>query len=733
MKKSSISLFIIILISTTLWAQKTTYNSLREALFSAGRLRGGSAPANLTWIRNGNQYSFTKRNDGAQEIWTHDVKADQEIRIFSTADFTFPDDTIPFQYRSFSWTTNYEYLLFQTRFQPVWRYSGNADYYLYSLQDKSLQRVVESAFTAEISPDGTMLGYGKDGNLFTFEFATGKTTQLTNDAESFFYNGRFGWAYEEEFGLVQAWAWSPDSRYIAFWQSDERDVPIYQLTDFSGLHPEYMEIPYPKVGDSAPIVKIGVIDIRNRTKSWLDIELNGGYIPRIYWTSKAQTLAVIWMNRSQNQMKLNFFNVADGSRQLIMEEHSTTWIDVFDFFQGRLHHFYFPEDLEEFFWISERDGWSHIYRYDYTGQLINQVTQGSWEVTGIDAIDAKKKRLFYISSENSPLERHLYSINFDGTKKKRLTAFEGHHSVNVAPGGTYFIDSYTNVLTPGQVDLVSGKGKIVQTLADNQSTIEFIDTHYYAQKELFSFTTSDGQVLDGFIIKPMDFDPEKPYPLLLDIYGGPSSQSVYNTFETNGWHQYLAQHGYVIAGVNNRGNGGYGSAFEKVVYGNLGHWEALDFVETAKYLSSKPWVDGDRMAIRGHSYGGYMSGYTMLKHPGVFKVALVAAPVTDHRLYDCIYTERYMGLIDNKEGYTNSSVQTYAENLEGHLFLAHSLMDENVHPQNTFQLVRALIDNGKDFDLKVYPPGAHGVAYNMPSYLLLMTQYTNYLDQYLKE
>jgi dipeptidyl-peptidase-4 len=732
--KRPIALFtIIILVATQLWAQKTTYSSLRDALFSARNLSGGSAPANLTWIRDGGQYSFTKRNNGAQEIWTHDVKSNQEIRVFTTADFNFPDDSIPFQYRTFTWTSDYQSLLFQTNFRPVWRYSGNADYYLYSLRDRSLKLVVKSAFTAEISPDGTMLGYGKDGNLFVYALATGESTQLTNDAEDYFYNGRFGWAYEEEFGLVQAWSWSPDSRYMAFWQSDEREVPIYKLTDFSGQHPEYMEIPYPKVGDSAPLVKIGVIDLLEGTKSWLDIELHDGYIPRIYWTSREHTLAVISMNRPQNHMKLHFFNVAEGTHQRIMEEQNETWIDIFDFFQGRLHHFYFPEDLDEFFWISDRDGWSHIYRYDYTGELLNQVTSGPWEVTGIDAIDTRKERLYYISSESSPLERHLYSIKFDGSRKQRLTSFEGHHALNVAPGGAFFIDSYTNVNTPRQVDLVNSKGKVIKKLSDNQSTIAFIDTHYYAPRELFSFTTSDGQELDGFIIRPMDFDPEKSYPLLLDIYGGPGSQSVYNTFETNGWHQYLAQNGYVIAGVNNRGNGGYGGAFERVVYGNLGHWEALDFVETAKYLASEPWVDTDRMAIRGHSYGGFMSGYTMLKHPGVFKVALVAAPVTDHRLYDCIYTERYMGLIDNEEGYTSSSVHTYAKNLEGHLFLAHSLMDENVHPQNTFHLVSALIDQGKDFDLKIFPSGAHGVAYNMASYLLLMTQYTNYLDAHLKK
>ncbi|UCG27254.1 MAG: S9 family peptidase, partial [Bacteroidales bacterium] len=330
-------------------------------------------------------------------------------------------------------------------------------------------------------------------------------------------------------------------------------------------------------------------------------------------------------------------------------------------------------------------------------------------------------------------ERNLFRIRFDGTGKKRLTREKGSHSVDLSPNGVYFIDRYSDCNTPAQVDLKSTAGKVLKNLADNRTAMDYLEEYVYAPNELFTFETSDGQALDGYIIKPVDFDPGKVYPLVLDIYGGPGSQGVYNSFGTNGWHQYLAQEGYVIASVNNRGNGGYGSRFEKIVYRDLGNWETNDFVETAKFLADKTWIDGENMAIRGHSYGGYTSGLTMLKHPDVFKVAIVTAPVTDHKLYDCILTERYMDLLeDNPEGYENSSLITYAGNLKGHMLLVHSLMDENVHPQNTFQLVRALIDNGKDFDLKIYPPGAHGVAYSMPSYLLLMNQYTDYLDKYLK-
>jgi dipeptidyl-peptidase-4 len=727
-------LLLLIMLVPALQAQKKRYDSIKDAIFSAGQLSGEDGPSNLTWIENGERYSFTKYQNSNQEIWIYDPKSDKKELIFSSGDFTFPETDQPFRYLSFQWTKDYKYILFQANFKPIWRYSGNADYFYYSISNKTLEPIVKAAFTAEVSPDGSKVGYGKDGNLFVFDFDTKEHVQLTDDAEDFFYNGRFGWAYEEEFGLVQAWSWSPDNRFIAFWQSDERDVPVYKLTDFSDLHPEYMEIPYPKVGDSIPEVKIGILNISQQKKFWLDIDLKDGYIPRIYWTSRNNILAVIHMNRKQNHLKLYFYNVESGDKKLVLEEQSESWIDIFDFFAGRLNHFYFPEDMEEFFWISERDGWAHIYRYDYEGKLLNQVTSGEWEVIGIETIDSKKSKLYYVSTEESPLERRLFSIGFNGSGKKQLTLATGNHSVNVSPNGKYYLDSYSDIDTPRQVELRTTGGKMLKKLVDSKDVLEYLEEQVYTPKELFSFETSDGQTLEGYIIKPVDFDKGKIYPLLLDIYGGPGSQSVFNSFSTNTWHQYLAQEGYVIADVNNRGNGGYGSQFEKIVYGKLGEWESNDFIETAKFLSSKTWIDSSRMAIRGHSYGGYMSGYTMLRHPGVFKVAIVAAPVTDHRFYDCIYTERYMGLIDeNQEGYEKSAVLTYAGNLDGHLFLAHSLMDENVHPQNTFQLVIALIDNGKDFDLKIYPPGAHGVAYDMNSYLLLMEQYTKYLDMYLKE
>jgi len=732
-KKLFLLVVAVLLIVPAVQAQKEKYTDLRDAIFSARQLNAGGGPRNVTWIDEGEKYSFIRNNQSVQEIWIRTIKSGKEEKVFTNEDLTFPGTEQPFRYVSFTWTKDYNYLLFQCNFRPIWRYSGNSDYYVYSINDKTLDLVVEQAFSAEISGDGKKLGYGKDGNLFGFVFESGEHIQFTNDAHGKIYNGRFGWAQEEEFGLVQGWSWSNNSRFIAYWQTDETEVPVYQLTDFAGHHPEYIKVPYPKVGDKNPLVKIGVVDTESKKQKWLDIDIEDGYVPRIYWTSRPNTLALMWMNRIQDHMKIYFFDVVTGSKELIMEEKGEGWIDIFDFFAGNLHLIYFPDDIEEFFWLSERDGFAHIYRYDYSGKVLSQVTSGEWEVKGIRAINTDSEKLYYISTEVSPVEQNLFSIDFDGNKKERVTTAAGNHRVNISPDGRYYIDTYSDVTTPSVSFLMRSKGRPVEQLVNNNEVNTYLEDHLYAPRELFSFTTSDGQKLDGYLIKPVGFDPGKRYPMMLDIYGGPGSQTVFNSFGTNGWHQWLAQQGFVVASVNNRGNGGYGAAFEKVVHHQLGKYESNDFVETAKYLASKPWVDGGNMAIRGHSYGGYTSAYTMLTHPGVFKVALVAAPVTDHRYYDCILTERYMGLLDdNEEGYDESAVITHVKNLEGHLFLAHSLMDENVHPQHTFQLVNALNMAGKDFDLKIYPPGAHGIATDLTTYLLLMNQYTDYLIKYLK-
>ncbi len=725
---------LLLLIGFTSYSQeKQSFKTFEEAMGGVRPFYGKSGPSNVNWINDGEAYSFTETNsEGAQIIKTYNPKSDTETVVFSTKGLTIPNTEDAFEYVSFQWSDDSQYLLFQANFRPVWRRSGISDYYYYSIADKTLSLVAKDAQTAELSPNGKKVGYERGGNLFVFDLSGKEETQLTNDAEEGFYNGRFGWAYEEEFGLAQAWEWSHDSEYIAFWQSDEREVPIFQMTDYQGVRKEWIKVPYPQVGDTNPTVKIGVINIAQKSKEWMQVPLNEGYIPRIYWTAEKAKLAVMQMNRAQTEMRLYMADANSGAANLILEETSDAWIDVFDFFAGIMHYTFFPKDTKEFFWITDKGGYAHLYRYDYNGKLLNQVTNGNWEVVFVHSVDSKKQKIYYSSTEDSPLERQLYVVNFNGKRKKKLTEQRGKHAIDMAPEASYFIDRFSNINTPTKVELRAANGKLIKSIEENASVKEALDNINFVMPELSQFTNRHGDKIDISIYKPVGFEAGKEYPMVLDVYGGPGAQSVYDQWGVSAWHQYLAHNGYVVLQVNNRGGGGYGREFEKIVYKNLGHAEGEDFADAVKYMVEQGYVDANKIAIRGHSYGGYMSSFSILNHPDVFKVALVGAPVTDWRLYDSIYAERYMGLEeDNEDGYISSAPTTYAKNLKGHMFIAHSTMDENVHVQNTFQLVKALIDNGKDHDLKIFPPGAHGVAYNYPSYLLLMNNYINYLDRYL--
>ncbi len=733
---SFILLIIVICFSLVAEAQqKSGYKNLQDAIFSRRKLSGSFGPRNINWINDGNIYSFTVRNKKTRknEIHSFNPKTLKEEKVFSVDDLKFPGKDKPFNYTSFQWAKDSKHLLFQTNFKRIYRRSGNSDYYIYSLKTKKLKLVAKTARTAELSPDGSLVGYERNGNMFVYRFSDDEEVQLTNDAKENIFNGHYDWVYEEEFGQAQAWNWSPDNNYIAYWQFDESPVPVIQLTDYKGLHPKYDKIRIPQVGDPNPLVKIGVVNVNTGKNIWINTGEKGDYyIPRIYWTSKPSILAVMILNREQNHVKVYFCNVKTGKSNLVFEEKSGTWIDVYDFYAGVKNMITFPKNSEYFYWISDRDGHQHIYQYSYSGKLIKQITKGTWSVVKLHGIDSKNKKIYFESTEDSPMERQLYSINFDGTGKTKISLVPGRHRFNMSPNSKYFIDVYSNVNMPTQVELWSVEKGMLKKLAGNKSVYKFLDTHKYSKKELFNFTTSDGQKIDCYMIKPFNFDKNKRYPVVFAIYGGPGSQAVYNSFGSNTFHQYLAQEGYIIVDVNNRGTANYSSKFMKIVYKDLGKWESNDFAETAKYLSKLSFVDSTRIAIMGTSYGGYSTLFTMTSYPEIFKVGIANSPVTDWRLYDDIYTERYMGLLkDNENGYIESSPTTHVSNVKGKLLLIHSGKDDNVHPRNTMQFLTALINAGKDAEFRFFPPGAHGAVYSLPSYLLLMKVYHNFLDRNL--
>jgi dipeptidyl-peptidase-4 len=730
-KKTVLVLAVLLVGIGNVHAQKKPYNDISEALRATGELRGLPGPTSVNWIQGGTQYSFTT----GKEIHIMDPKTLQERTVFTNEGLHFPDGK-DFSYQSFQWSHDSKHLVFKTNFRHLYRRSGISDYYIYDVESHQLQQAAQNARTAELSPNGQMVGIERAGNMFVYDFEKGRELTLTNDStsEDGIFNGHYDWVYEEEFGQAQAWNWSRDSRYIAFWQFDERAVPKFHMTNYEGVHPEQISIPIPQPGDPNPSVRIGVVDVQTGKKIWLQPEETGDfYIPRVYWTSDPNQLALMTLNRAQNDMKLYSFNVQTGERRLVLEEKNNTWVAIFNFYTNVNDMIYFPEKTKDFFWVSDRSGYYHIYHYGYDGKLINQVTTGDWDMIKVTGIDPDSKTIYYLSAEASPLEQQLYCIKYDGTGKKKLTDVQGYHNINMSTNTSWYLDEYSNTNTPTQVGLYDGKGKLLKKLQENQSVRDFVGTHAYAPTELFHFTTSDGVKLDGSMIKPFDFDPSKKYPVVLAIYGGPESHGVFNRWGASGMYQWLAQNGYIVVDVNNRGIANYGSAFMKIVYKQLGKWESNDFAETAHYLSTLPYVNGDKMAIMGGSYGGFSTTYTLLTHPGVFKIGIANSPVTDWRLYDDVYTERYMGTLpDNADGYKNSSDMTHVAGLKDHLFLIHSMSDDNVHPAHTMQLLTALTNAGKDADLRIYPPGAHGAAYNWPSQLLISTLSFEYLERYLK-
>ena len=737
MKRTSKLYFVALAIVLPLAAsaqEKQRFSSLEEALQASGILRGRQGPRDVNWIEGGRRYSYTDQADGAPVIRAFDPATGKDTLLFTTAGRTFPGTGQAFNYDSFEWAQDSKHLVFQTNFQPLFRRSGISDFYIYSLADGGIQLATKGARTGELSPNGAMLGFERGGDMYVTTLANHQEKRLTRDASEHVYNGHFDWVYEEEYGQAQAWKWSPDSRYIAYWQLNDSAEPEIQISDYSGLHQEWERLRIPQVGDSNATVRIGVVDVASGKNTWLDVGEKGEfYIPRIYWTSRADTLAVITLNRPQNVMKLFFFDVRTGGRREVMTQTSNTWIDVYDFYAGVDDMMTFPSDSHEFFLLSDRDGFQHLYRYDYSGKLVNQVTRGNWSATRIEGSDPRTQTIYYTSTEASPLQRQLYSVRFDGTGEHRITTAEGNHRINMSPTATYFIDRYSSLHQPTQVELWSASGQKLRTMEDNAATTRWLETHAYSPTEIFSFTTADGAHIDGSIIKPIPFDPNKRYPVVFDIYGGPGSQQVYDEFATSGWNQWLAQEGYIVVGVNNRGTNNYGRDFMKILYLHLGKYESLDFAEAARYLAKQSYVDAKRTSIIGTSYGGYSVVYTMEMYPDVFPVGVANSAVGDWRLYDTIYTERYMGLLgENLKGYVESAPIEQAARMRGKLLLIHSMMDDNVHPQNTMQLLTALTNAGRDAELRIYPPGAHGAAYNGQSARLIYHVTEDYLARYLK-
>ena len=591
--------------------------------------------------------------------------------------------------------------------EPIYRHSFTTHYLYYD--GRRLREIllgIPSPRDAVFTPDGRNIVFSSCNNLYVYNIERQGTRQITRDGRwNETINGTTDWVYEEEFGFTRAYAFSPDGKRLAYLRFDESQVPLMEMMRFDGkLYNEAYSFKYPKAGEKNSTLQLWVADLETGAKNRIDTgSETDQYIPRLGFTPDGR----LWyyrLNRRQNTFEMVLCE-PHGAQRVIYEERAQQYVERVD--DGTVTFV----DNDRFLVRQEsHTGYMHLYLYSIRRGLLAQVTKGAWEVTGVVGTDGK--RVWYLSTETSPLRRNLYSVRLDGKDKRRLTPGEGYYSIAPSRGMKYYISTFSNASTPNRVEICDGEGNVVRTLADSRALREELAARRVPVKEFFTFTTERGDTLNAYIIRPRDFDPSKRYPVLLTQYSGPGSQQVADRWSVD-WEDALVEKGYVVVSADGRGTGFRGEKFKKQTYGRLGALEVEDQLSTARYMAAQPWVDADRIGIYGWSYGGFMAVSCALKGHGLFRMAIAVAPVTSWRYYDTIYTEIYNNLPQyNAAGYDDNSPINFARMLDDEktrLLLIHGTADDNVHFQNTVELTRALNRYGKQYDMMVYPDQNHSM------------------------
>jgi dipeptidyl-peptidase-4 len=648
----------------------------------------------------------------------------------------FPDSKIK-MIVDYEFSADEKRLLIQSDYEPLYRRSFKADYYIFDLTTKIFAplSVKGKQQLATFSPDGKQVAFVRENNLFIADPINGTEKQITTDGKfNEIINGAPDWVYEEEFEFNKAFSWSPDSKKLAYMKFDERNVKMFNMTMFQGqkpsldenaLYPANSQFKYPKAGEDNSVVTVHIYNM----ESGNTLRINTGpekdqYIPRIMFTKDPEFLAVLRLNRLQNKFEILKTNANTGQSEVIYTEENKCYID-----EGNFDNLSFLPDGKSFVITSERDGWSHLYLYDMNGNSVKQLTSGNFDVTGYYGFDPAKKLFYYQAAGISPLQREVYAVDMDG-KVKMISVNAGTNTADFSSTYKYYISTFSSASTPPVYTLYNAAGKQIRVLEDNAGLRARVVEYKPSLKEFFTFTTSENVTLNGWVIYPPDFDQSKKYPVLMDQYSGPNSQEVLDRWGI-GFNEYIAQKGYIVVCVDPRGTGGRGEAFRKVTYLQLGKYETIDQIEAAKYAASLPYVDASRIGIWGWSYGGFISASCMLKGDGAFKTGIAVAPVTNWRYYDNIYTERFMRKpLENPDGYDQNSPLFFADKLQGKLLLVHGMADDNVHVQNTLELSERLVQAGKQFDQMLYVNRNHGI-YGGNTRMHLFTMIENYLRENL--
>ncbi len=723
MKNKITYVLILLFVSFSMLAQKQL--TLEEIWSGAFRAQGMTA---LEAMKNTNQYTVLDfdRASKSSQINLYDFATLSKVAtLVDSKDFQELEGI-----DSYTFSKDEKKLLIANNSDQIFRHSFVADFFIYDISTKSLSKLANyKVQEPTFSPDGSKVGYVYQNNLYVYDIATKKHTQVTTDGKkNSIINGVTDWVYEEEFSFVKAYDWNLGSNKVAFIRFDETDVPQFSMDMYNeGLYPTQNVFKYPKAGEKNAIVSLHVYDVNTGVTKKINLDkYNDFYIARIEWTNDANTLSAQVLNRHQDNLDLLFVDGNSGSTKVVLNEKDKAYLDVTD-------NLTFLKD-NSFIWTSEKDGYNHIYHYDKTGKLKKQITKGPWEVTNYYGFDEKNGMIYYQSVENGSINRDVYAIKLNGSGKKRLTSQTGTNAATFSPNFQYFINSFSSAKNAPKYTLLETKtGKEVKVIASNEKLEEKLKDYNLPSKEFFELTTEKGHKLNAWMIKPKDFDPNKKYPVFMYQYSGPGSQQVDNAWNGNDdyWFMMLAQQGYIVACVDGRGTGFKGVEFKKCTQKELGKFEVEDQIDAAKVFGTYSYVDKSRIGIFGWSYGGFMASNCIFQGADVFKTAIAVAPVTSWRYYDSIYTERYMQTPqENASGYDNNSPINHVNKLKGNFLLIHGTADDNVHVQNTMKMIEALVQANKQFDWAIYPDKNHGI-YGGKTRLQLYTKMTNFIKEKL--
>lgn len=701
MKKLTRLLLVLSLLLSALLGQQLTL----EDIFLNRTYSGESFSINA-WVEGGAAFLTTARTDTGTFIIRQDVDTGEERVFLDGNTVTVDGDTVAIG--RYWLSPDEQWLLIASGGRRIWRRSREATYYLQDLQTGTTRRLIEGdapQSNATFSPDSRKVAYIMGNDLYVFDMDKGRTRQLTKDGSDDIINGQADWLYEEEFSLTRAYEWSPDSKYILYLRFDQGHLRTYVLKDELGQYPELTIIRYPKVGECNSLVQVGVVDVKRGRTRWLDLGPETDiYIPRLFWTGKEGQAAFYRLDRRQQRLELVLADARTGKTTVAAAQTDTAWVNVTD----DLH---FINDGSGFIWTTEASGYRHIELLNSDGSLSKALTSGDWEVSRIVDVDEEGQVVYFTGKKDAVIGEHVYRVGFDGSGLQRLTAPGGWNSLTFAPDFAHYVQRRSDLNTPTRVSLHKVDGELVRWLVEEPpAALTELDLPMW---ELFTLTTTDGAELDAVILKPKDFNPDDKYPTLIYTYGGPGSQLVADRWGGSGrglWHQYLAQEGYVVLTVDNRGTGGRGEAFKNLAYGDIGKWALNDQIEAARWIGRQSWGDPQRIAIWGWSFGGYTTSLCLTAGSDYFTTGIAVAPVTDFRLYDTAWTERYMGLLpENEAGYDSADVLSYVDDYKGGLLLVHGTGDDNVHPQHSWQFIDKVTARNKPLDVMMYPGKNHGL------------------------